>query len=251
MRAFLPKLPFGATISTHFKGLFYSIVLPTSAAQDIVRAAMLSRQGDYSVVWGATWVCRLLGLFVLAVLSLAGFLLIDSSLLPGWLSKAIGAAFAAILLFTTLSFSKKITRFFRPVAERILPEKVMQIADNVRQAIYLYRHRPGRMLMTFAVTVLVQLLVVLNAVILAKAITGSWYIIECLFFIPAIEIIVVSLPLTPNGMGLREGLLSLFLISFLGFSAEQVGVYVLLGFSGILLRVVGAVPVAYDFVRKR
>jgi uncharacterized membrane protein YbhN (UPF0104 family) len=250
MRAFLPKLPFGQAIGAHFKGLFYSIALPSSAAQDIVRATMLATKNDYAVVWGATWLSRLLGLFVLAALSLVGLWLQGSAQLPSWLWRTILGAMGTIVALATLSFSKAVSSKVRPLVTRVVAARFVRVIEEIRQSIYLYRGKPGALSAAFSITLIVQLLVVINAVALVKGISGELCISECLFFIPAIEIIVISLPLTPNGMGVREGLLSLFLLSSLHLSAEQVGVYVLIGFLGVVLRLVGVIPVAWDMLNK-
>jgi hypothetical protein len=62
---------------------------------------------------------------------------------------------------------------------------------------------------------------------------------------------VVSVPLTPNGMGIREAMFSLFLINFLDFSAEQVGAFVLISFLGVALRIAGLGPIIFETVKKR
>jgi uncharacterized membrane protein YbhN (UPF0104 family) len=248
MRAFLPRLPFNQAIAVHFKGIFYSIALPTSAAQDVVRASILSTKADYAVVWGATWLSRLLGLLVLALLSLGGLALLGPAALPGWLWRTIVGALGAIVVLGALSFSKALSRSMRPLVTKFVAGRWVRVIEEIRQSIYLYRGKPGALLGSLAITLAVQLLVVVNAVALLKGISGNMYVRECLFFIPAIEIIVISVPLTPNGMGLREGLLSLFLLSALKLSPEQVGAYVLIGLLGIVLRLVGVIPIVWDML---
>ena len=66
LKAFVPKLRMGEALLYHFRGAFYSIVLPSGAAQDILRAAMISRNIDYAIAWGATWLCKILGILVLS-----------------------------------------------------------------------------------------------------------------------------------------------------------------------------------------
>jgi hypothetical protein len=72
---------------------------------------------------------------------------------------------------------------------------------------------------------------------------GEWHFKEALFFIPVIEMLVISLPFTPNGIGIREGFLSVFFLQFLGKTSEQLGVYVTICFLAIVLKVVGFIPV--------
>jgi len=251
MRAFLPGLSFSKAISAHFKGLFYSIVLPSSAAQDVVRAALLSNRNDYPVVWASTWLCRLAGLVVLALYSLIGLFLISPAGLPSWLIAAIIAIFAPVFLLSILSFSKSITRHLRPVFIRFVPARISHVMLEIRQAIFMFRDKKACLAAALFVSLLVQMLNVVSASILVKGVSGAAHFVACLFFIPAIEIIVTSLPLTPNGMGVREALQSLFLNSFLSFSAEQIGAYIALAIFGVILRVVGVIPIIIDFIKRK
>ena len=64
---------------------------------------------------------------------------------------------------------------------------------------------------------------------------------DMLVFIPLIEIVLVAVPLTPGGVGIREALLAT-LFAQLGLTAEQTGVFVAMGILGMALRAVGGLP---------
>ena len=94
LRSLLPDLTFRRAMSYHFIGIFYAIVLPTSASTDIVKTLLLSRKFDYSVAWGATWICRIMGLLALALLSIYGLIAIDRKFLPPSFWYALCTAFS-------------------------------------------------------------------------------------------------------------------------------------------------------------
>jgi hypothetical protein len=200
------------------------------------------------VIWGATWVGRLLGLLALSTLSLTGLALIDKTELPTWAVQAIATSLIVIAVLLLLSFSKILTRHIRLLLTPRVPEPVMRVVEGIRQAVYLFRGKLGAVVAVGLITLAVQMLVVAMPMILILAITGQLYPVQCLFFVPAIEIAVISVPLTPNGLGIREGLHALFLTR-IGLSEEQIGVYVMVALLGIVLRVVGGIPVVYDLWR--
>jgi uncharacterized membrane protein YbhN (UPF0104 family) len=70
-----------------------------------------------------------------------------------------------------------------------------------------------------------------------------------LAYVPLIEILSLSIPLTPSGLGIREALTKL-MFQQIGLSNEQLGVYIVLGLLSILLKLVGGVPVLFNLLQK-
>lgn len=249
LHAFLPDLRITEVISCHFKGIYYSIFLPTSAAQDVVRTVLLARKSDYGIVWGATWLARISGLVVLLGLSMYGLLTIHPAGRPQGMAILFVISGGIILLLCTVTFSKKLTRRIRGVVTNLLPRKVVDVVEHIRDGVYHYRDKRRCLVEVLLVTIVAQVIVVMNAVFLIRGITGNWYIAECFTYIPLIEIICLSVPLTPNGIGVRDAL-SALMFHTIGLPAEQLGTYILLSFASILLKVVGGIPVFFDLIRK-
>jgi glycosyltransferase 2 family protein len=250
LRAFIMDIPFWKVIGCHFAGLFYSIVLPTSAAGDFVRAALIAKENDYAVVWGSSWISRIWGVLALCVLSVYGLASIDVHRLPHgfFISMVSIIALFGVLLY--LSFSKKMTKRIRPIASRMLPQALSKIVENIRQGIYLYRNKKRVLVSVFLMTLIVQIMIVGTASILIAGITGKFFLVECMAYVPIVEILTMSLPITPNGLGIREALITL-MFAHIGLSKEQAGVYILLGFMAIALKLSGAVPVLAGLIKKR
>jgi len=98
------------------------------------------------------------------------------------------------------------------------------------------------MALVLSISFLIQLVMVLNSVGLILGITNRMCFWECLAFIPLIEIASMSVPLTPNGIGIREALTAL-MFKYIGLSNEQLGVYIFIALSANLFRLVGLVPI--------
>ena len=240
LRAFIPHLSLPEVLSCHFKGIYFSMFLPTSAAQDIVRTVLLSRNNDFGIAWGATWLARISGLVVMLMLSLWGVVSIDAASAPPGMRSVVLVSAGCVILMTAMSFSKRLTRRFRNAFANIFPAKVISAVEHIRDGVYHYRNKRACLLMVILITVVTQVLFVANAIFIMRGITGRFYIAECFMYIPLIEIICLSLPLTPNGMGVREAL-SALMFHQIGLPAEQLGTYVLLGLSALLLKSVGGV----------
>jgi glycosyltransferase 2 family protein len=249
LRTFIPHIGFSKVMGSHFAGIFYSIALPTSAAGDFVRTMLIAKDNDYSVAWGATWISRIVGLLALLLFSVLGLILIDKSSLPQAVIVSILTVFLLLALCFFLSFSKKVTRPVRAFLRKIVPLiKVMEVMENIRNGIYQYRFKKRTLLNVFLITVLVQLLLVGYACLIIKGLSGKFCTLECLTFIPMIEIVCVSVPLTPSGIGVRELLLAL-MFNHMGLSKEQLGVYIMLGFLATGLKLVGGVPILLGLVK--
>jgi uncharacterized protein (TIRG00374 family) len=251
MKAFIPNISFKRVMNHHFSAIFYSLVLPTSAAQDIVRSVLISKENDYSVVWGASWMTRILGLLVLALFSLIGIVFIDRNAMPHSFFVLFIITIILIVMLCFLSFSKRFTSKIRSFIRKRFPSsKLLDTLENVRNGIYLFRHKKKNVLMVLGLTIIVQFILVGYSSLIIKGLSGHFYVMECFTYIPLIEILCMSIPLTPSGLGIREVLLKL-MFAKIGLNDEQLGVFITFGFMGIILKLVGGIPVAYNLLKTK
>ncbi|NLL12149.1 MAG: flippase-like domain-containing protein [Fibrobacter sp.] len=247
LRAFDQDLSFTQTISYHFKSLFYSLVLPTSAAQEVVRTLLIVKKTGSSVSWSTAWICKITGLVVSFAFSIYGLILLSDSAVSATLVKAALILFIAICILVIFSFSKKLTKPFRNLASKAIPSRYLSKVENLREAIYQFRYRKKCVLLTIFITTIIQFLLISVSAMIIKGITGSFFPKECFAYIPLIEIISMAQPLTPNGMGVREAL-SAMMFKHLGLSSEQLGVYILICNLLILMKLAGAVPILWEMI---
>jgi len=249
LRAFSPGLPFLRTMATHFTGIFYSLALPTSAGQDVVRTILISNKMHYSGAWGATWLCRLLGLLVFAVYSLYGLFTIDKATIPNGLPQTVAFVFLGLAFFFVLSFSKKTTRPFRSILNKYLPKRLMTKLENVRDGVYYFKEKRKEVILAGLITGFSHGVMILTGCFVIKGITGTYFFAAFFAFLPLIEIVSLSVALTPNGIGIRE-VFTAAMFTHLNLSEEQLGVYVILGFYPVLLKLVGGIPVFYGLLKR-
>jgi len=210
LKTFIPHISMPRALSYHFIGAFYSIVLPSSASQDIIKTLLISNKYEYSASWAATWLARILGLMALSGLSLYGFATLQNVHLPDGWKQSLFLVYGLFFTLILISFSKKVTRPFRLILSRMVPLKVMNVLENIRQGVYYYRYKKKSVTLCFIVTLLTQLTLIISTCFAIKGITGKLFLPECLAFMPLIELISLSVPFTPNGMGVRETLSAVF-----------------------------------------
>lgn len=254
LRAFNQELTFAQSVSYHFKSLFYSLVLPTSAAQEVVRTLMIVKKTGSSVSWSTAWVCKITGLIVSFSFSIYGLILLSDSAISTTLVNASLFLFLALCTLIAFSFSKKLTTPFRNLVQKNISSRYLSKIESLREAIYQFRYRKKSVLLTTLITIIVQFLLIICTLMTIKGITGSFFLKECFAFIPLIEIISMAQPLTPNGMGVREALFAM-MFKHLELSSEQLGVYILICNLSILMKLTGAIPVLcemiFNYTRKK
>ena len=241
LHAFIKNMSLSTVINCHLKAVVCSIIVPSSFSQDIIRAAILAKNTDYRIVWGSSWVSRLLGMFAFAPIVLIGMILIDHTLTPPWIIASAIVSLVIIVATAFLSFSKHLTRPLRPLFHRFLPNKAATAIEEIRQAIYIYRNKQSYLFGAWGLTIVTHLLSVFIAILVLKTITGTAHVKPCLFFIPTIEATVVALPITPNGIGIRDALSYFFLKSSLHLNQEQISIFILAGLLVISVKLLGLI----------
>lgn len=249
IRRFAPELKMSKAVIVHLESAFYSFVLPM-AAQDIVKSAMLSRTHSPSVVWAASWLARLAGLLSLLAFSVTGLIYLESGILPAGFRVSLITAIAATALLGAFSFSKKMTRPIRAITAKIISPKIMSSVEKLREGIYAFKYARKTLALTFLISTAINSLAIFCISLAVYAVSGKFYLIECLALVPLVEIMVIALPLTPGGIGVREALMALF-FTRLGFSGEQTAMYVTIGLLMSMVRITGGIPPLYRVITKR
>jgi uncharacterized protein (TIRG00374 family) len=249
MLPFAPKLSLTKTMAAHFLGLYYSIVLPTSAAQDAVRAGILSKHTKYSLSWASTWVSRLLGLLTLGILSLYGLFGIKRSMLPPYFMGSAIITFILIVILVIFSFSKIFTSPIRKTFGRLIPVKILKTIENIRESVYQYRRQKKNLLIVFGVTMIMQIIIFAGSAIVLMGISGKFLLSETLLYLPIIEVICMSIPLTPNGIGFRETMLAL-MFNQVGLTKEHLAIYIVMCYLLISLKLIGGLPLLINAATK-
>ena len=244
LRTAVTDLSLWKTLECHFAASFYAMILPGASAQEVVRAFILSRHIDYAVVWGSTWLSKLLGLAGWMGIGLLGIAFEKQLLNLGSFNThfLLFAAAAILSLALIASFSKRLTRPVRLLSERFAPKSLLKTLTVIRDAVYVFRTQHRALAYATITTFCIQFALIFGTAIVIYGVSGQFFFWPFAAILALIEVTIVVLPLTPGGIGLREGLMAL-LFTRIGIGTEEVGVYIALSFLGTLSRLVGGIPV--------
>ncbi|MBV9122036.1 MAG: flippase-like domain-containing protein [Planctomycetes bacterium] len=193
---FQPTL--GRLTGFYFIAMFFNLILPTSVGGDVVRAWYLDGQtGRRLPAFLSVFLDRLNGLLVLLALACAATALYPFHL-PLWIPAAVwGTAGCALLGLLGMPWLKRWTpRFGR--------------AGRLLAGARLYLSTPRLQLRAAGLSLVVQAVNVILVWVLGLAIQAPVPALYYWILVPMVSLLTL-LPISLNGMGLREGGMVLFL----------------------------------------
>jgi len=220
LRAQGVPIPYRKVAAYYFVGLFFNNFLPSNVGGDIARISDASKYSDrVSPVFSATLMDRLIG--VLAI----GFLAVVASIvaLPrlhfmGIYVVLLGIFLAALAAFLSIFSRRVLTAFewpFRAIGANGLADALGRLLDDLHG----FRAQGGTLLAAFLASTVVQVSRIyvhyLVGLSLGVRIAAGYYFV----FVPVLAALV-SLPISLNGLGIREGA-AVVLFHMAGLTREQ------------------------------
>jgi len=209
----------GNLVSHYLAGQFVGNFLPSTIGGDVLRVSRLSAGSDVpgSSVFASVVIERLTGWIVLPLLTMTGLLLQPSLLRLGMASRlALALSFGTLLLLAAIVAAAGSSR----VAGRFAAnEGWTRFIGAVHLGVDSLRRRPQAAAGILGVATVYQLSMVLAAWSATRALGLHLPMTALLAFTPVVAIAQV-LPLSLNGLGIREGAFVLFL-GPLGVAAGQ------------------------------
>jgi uncharacterized protein (TIRG00374 family) len=198
--------PIGALMRIFFTSTFAGTFLPASVGGDAVRAYALARlRVRPGVAVASVLMDRLLGVVSIVLVGIAGLLLAGSRDL--WSTRAIGlsllAAAAACAGGVLVVFSARVSRLAQAVAVRLPFAPLRAIAGDLVAATRAYGSFHGELATVLAGSIGVQILRVVQAYCLGRALGIDASAAVYFAFIPLI-LLVMLLPVTINGLGTSQ-----------------------------------------------
>lgn len=191
----------------YWVGLFFNNFLPSNVGGDLVKVADLAVDtGRVVRPLAGTVLDRVLGLSALVSLAfLAGILLGGGAPagIPWW---ALGSLVLPTLGLAAALLSSRMGRVMAAVARRTLPDRMARRVAGLLAELASYRARPWFVLQLAALAVVVQALRVATHLAVARAmgLVLSWETVLGLYVVVPILGVAIVLPLSFNGLGVRE-----------------------------------------------
>ena len=217
LRAKGSRITFWRLLVINYIGGFWGLVLPSSVSADIVRGYYLSKStANVSLAVTSMVVDRLMGALSLVFLGCASAWMVGDTF--GLMHARLIAAGVAVALFIGIALLFH-NGFMHWVDRRIIQQMAnRKVIQHVRRWIVTclqYRQYPNTLVASFLLTGFVQMLRVLVFYVVAVGFGVHVSVTYYFIFVPLIMLLIM-LPVSINGIGLREG-------SFVVFFA-QVGV---------------------------
>lgn len=195
----------GRFTSIYFVGMFFNLFLPTSVGGDAVRAVYLANgSGRKLPAILSVLLDRLSGVIVLIALACVAAACSPVELPPQFRFAIFGLGSCAALGLLCLPLLAKLVHVF---PER---NKIRKLIERTRDSFGLLRSRPGLLLGTTMLSIVVQ---ILNAVLVWMVGLAINLDVPPIYYGVAAPMVtlVTLIPISLNGMGLREGGMVLFL----------------------------------------
>lgn len=199
------KAPLGFLVKSYLVGTFFNNFLPTRIGGDVVRIWDGSRYSQTLVRSSAIiLVERWTGMSVLLLFAvLASLIRMDmAQKIPIiWVSLLLGSA--GILLSLTILFPFT-GKWLQKIPEKGVLARLKEKIFNFRETIFIYKNKPIFFSKALFWAFLLQVNVILHYFLIGKALGLTIHLLDYFIFIPIVYLILI-IPVTINGLGLREG----------------------------------------------
>lgn len=224
-------------VSHYLAGLFVGNVLPSTIGGDVLRVSRASGSvGSSAVAFGSVVLERLTGFVALPLLVGIGFVArpslfeVDRTWVPLVVASATLASLAVLLY---LAGHARIAGRF---AEH---ENWMRFIGAVHLGVDRLRREPSKALPVLGTALVYQASVVFAVALVFRALDLPIPVAGILVYVPAVAMLQV-LPLSFNGLGVREGALVLFLAPWGVSSTQAVAAGLLWFFATLVVSMLGA-----------
>src|SRR5215467_11964914 len=213
------KTPFKSLLYFYLVGMFFNLFAPGTVGGDVSRIYYLARDGEirHEKIWGgatinaavSVFVDRVIGMMVLVWLGALGLILYPEY-----------AVHSAVRLLTfALALGFIVGGLLIPVLRRILPDVGYSTVVKLRVALRSYRARWQAIPQAIALSFVIHLIQAWIHLLIGRAIHIEIPFSYCIILYPLVGTFA-AIPITLNGLGLREGGY-LFLLAVIGINSEK------------------------------
>jgi len=198
-------VPLGFLIKSYLVGTFFNNFLPTRFGGDVIRIWDSSRYSRSLAKSSATiLVERLSGIFILLVFVLVASLIrldMAAQLPMIWGALFLGTVGLLLIIIFFLPISQKLIRSLpAPGKIEVFKQKIIEF----QKAGHNFRKHQSKLALALFWAFLLQINVVLHYYLIGLALKISIPFLDYFIFVP-IVLLILTIPVTINGLGLREG----------------------------------------------
>lgn len=215
------NIPFKTLVVSLFVGHFFNNFLPSTIGGDAVRAydvAILSQKKMNSVV--TVLAERMMGIIALAVLAQAA-VIVGYKLLADAQTVIVVVTLFSLFVFGGLLFviNKKAIGILLQLLHRIRMQKLGNKLQSAYDVFSFLKEKGNALFITFLASLLLQINVIFYYFLISKSLDFNVPLLYFFCIIP-VTLVVLLLPITINGIGVRESLYVYF-FSFVDVSGSN------------------------------
>jgi len=232
------NIPFSKALKFYYIGSFFNMFMPTSLGGDVVRVAFLGKeQKKITEVGLSVFTERLLGLLALLSVAIAAFWLNYSFFKETFLIYLF-IFFMVLELFIIIflikpKVAKILFSLFITISTLLKINIVVKLLIKVYKSILKIHKNPKRVILAIVLSFVFQAISVFVAFVIAEGLSLNISINFFFLFAPIISL-VAMLPISFNGVGLREAV-SIYLYGQLGINPEKAVTLSLVIFSLLII----------------
>jgi len=242
--------PFRSIMRVFFVSTFVGSFLP-SVGGDLYRAYSLSRLRVSAAESAASvFMDRMLGVQSMVIVGLLAGLLDPRLLVNRWVVLSLAATTIACGVAAMTVFSPAAAGFAQAMTLRLPSARAQRIGGALVDAVRRYRHHHGELTTVLAVSILVQMIRVVQAYCLGRAIGMPAPLAAYFVFVP-IAMLIMQLPVTIQGLGTGQWVFT-WLFGTVGTpAAAAVALSLLFVALGLVGNLPGALLYAFDSMPER
>ncbi len=206
LRALTPgsRPPFSAVMRIFFVSTFVGTFLP-SVGGDLYRAYSLSRLKVSGVESAASVLMdRVLGVMSIVIVGVVALIPAPDGARNTWMLLTLALASIACVVAAVAVFSERAAVAGQRVAVRLPSERARRLAAGMIDAVRRYSRHHGELVNVLLMSVGVQMVRVIQAWCLGRALGIEAGLVMYFIFIP-IVLLIMLLPITVNGLGTSQG----------------------------------------------
>ncbi|HMI31461.1 MAG TPA: lysylphosphatidylglycerol synthase transmembrane domain-containing protein [Candidatus Limnocylindrales bacterium] len=220
LRAQGVAIPYAQATSYYFVGLFFSNFLPSNIGGDIARISDASKHAEHvSPVFSATLMERLIGVVAIGFLAVvASVAALDRLHLYAIYWTTLAVFLVAVAVFASV-FHRGILEAFERPFRMIGAHKIERAISRLMDDLHSFRSEKGALVSAFVASTLVQVSRIYVHYLVGLALGVNISIAYYFLFVPVLAALI-SLPISLNGIGVREGA-AVVLFQLAGLSREM------------------------------
>lgn len=222
---------FGRLFWINSIGSFLGLFLPSSLGTDVVRGYYLMKNNsEKSVSISSVFVDRVLGMFSLLLLGVVSVFFAGDLISKYNIQTYVIVVFLSAVISFYLFQKEQAAILLEKLLRKIKQKKIIENGLKMHASILEYKKYPKTLLISFVITLLVQVTRVLTYYFVALSFNIHISVIYYFLFVPII-MIVIMIPISIGGLGVKEGTF----VAFFTLAGMSVNDAVIISFINSLL----------------